>query len=422
MPLPTNHDFTSKVLQGRQVGQSEAVLGRESTALFEHQATVAVARNGPTVVVNGAEELFLGRSEHERVVEVAPSNLNALLSVERLEFREGSDSARRRKGRHALATAILGLERRQLVAKYEVADGPKRRCHQLPKRGNLATGLEAALDDGRALDAVEGVLLVELDEDPPWMCFEQRPKAEHENLSTTGDADTDLVRSTVASDRGPDRLGKGRFGAAAPRRANANGPDRRRGPGRGGRCLDERNEACGGALGVDPAGQLAVDVGRLDFVDQAHGELGVGVGEIAGQSRQVFGLELVGTDSGERTQATIRVGQVKRHARRRRKLRRNATHRQVAPGVLARKLLDNGCIVGARNALACQKLGSRGKLAGLDERQRKRDVRRRRRPRATSIGLVNIVHEESQDPTIVALFPSVEASMNGRNASLPTSS
>ena len=71
---------------------SEAVLGRESTALFEHQATVAVALNGPTVVVNGAEELFLGRSEHERVVEAAPGNVTALLSVERLEFREGSDS------------------------------------------------------------------------------------------------------------------------------------------------------------------------------------------------------------------------------------------------------------------------------------------------------------------------------------------
>ena len=136
----------------------------------------------------------------------------------------------------------------------------------------------------------------------------------------------------------------------------------------------------------------------------------------------MFGLELVGTDSGVGTQATVRVGKVKRHARRRRKLRRDATHRQVAPGVLARKLLDNGCIVGARNALACQKLGSCGKLAGLDERQRKRDVRRRRRPRSTSIGLVNIVHEESQDSPIVASIPSVEASVNSRNAPLTTSS
>ena len=160
------------MLQGRQIGQSKAVL--ESTALFEHQAAVAVTLNGPTVVVNSGEELFLGRSEHESVVEVAPSKLNALLSVERLEFREGSDSVRRRKGRHALAAAILGLERRKLVAKYEVADGPKRRGHQFPKRGNLATGLEAALDDGRALDAVEGVFLVELDEDPPWVLLSGR--------------------------------------------------------------------------------------------------------------------------------------------------------------------------------------------------------------------------------------------------------
>ena len=62
----------------------EATEGKNETCektntVVKYQATMANARNGPAVIVNGAAELRLGRAEHE---------------LERLEFRKGGDDGK----------------------------------------------------------------------------------------------------------------------------------------------------------------------------------------------------------------------------------------------------------------------------------------------------------------------------------------
>ena len=71
----------------------------------------------------------------------------------------------------------------------------------------------------RSSAAAESVLLDKLDEEPPRVCLE------HEDLGWR--FQHRLGREH--SDRGLDGLGIARLGAAAPRRAHANRPDRRRG-------------------------------------------------------------------------------------------------------------------------------------------------------------------------------------------------
>lgn len=88
--------------------------------------------------------------------------------------------------------------------------------------------------------------------------------------------------------------------------------------------------------------------------------------------------------------------------------------------MFARQLSDDGSVVGARDSPNCQRLSGMGDLAGLDERQSKREVPRGCEPRSTATRLVEVGHGRIKEALEVTSFLSIETGVNCSGALLAT--